>query len=487
MVHRLLSLTLVAAVATAVACGRKPERKETASAAAPDRKSEALLRPRLDAIPPYVAGDDGAGTRHGKTVRAFYEANGFKPVWAVGGKPTPQAQALVASVRKAEAEGLRLAEYDLPDPGQVAKAASWNPLKSGMGDDAAADLELRLSYAFVKYASHLASGRTDPKSVDSHWFVTPRKVDAAAVLKQALDSGKPEETLRSLAPQPRVRSLRETRPRYRYIAAAAAGMPCPRPADEAVRVARRRSAARAPGGDRGWPGRPAVIRRCAFEIRGAGRIGLPRGCTTSRPRRREAVRARHGLNADGRRPPDPARVTCPWRRHPAVTLTWSDGAGSEAPSVSAKSWHVPTSQTTSREARSSAHGGVAVRRTPDAIFMKMENVVHPSGSPPTSRAPRRIRRPDDPGYLSRKTWSRSAACGEPVVGGRSAVPLSTTLPAAAGRRTPSARESSCSRTIRRVSPRHAGDNPSRAGARFATAGAGGEAAERRSTPARAAE
>src|SRR5688572_4399278 len=114
MAHRLLSLTLVAAVAAAAGCGRKPERKETASASAPDRKSEASLRPRLDATPPYVAADDGEGERHWKTVRAFYEANGFQPVWVSDGKPTSHAQTLVAWVRKAEAEGLSVAEYDLP-------------------------------------------------------------------------------------------------------------------------------------------------------------------------------------------------------------------------------------------------------------------------------------------------------------------------------------------------------------------------------------
>jgi murein L,D-transpeptidase YcbB/YkuD len=296
MAHRLLSLTLAAAVASAAACGRKPERPEAASAGARDSKSEGTLRPRLDATPPYVAADDGAGERHWKTVRAFYEANGFKPVWVLDGKPTSQAQALLASVRKAEAEGLRLAEYDLPDPGQVAKAASWNPLKSGMDDDAAADLELRLSYAFVKYASHLASGRTDPKSVDGHWFVTPRKVDAAAVLKQALDSGKPEDTLRSLAPQhPQYERLRETLARYRDIAARGGWQALPdglrlKPGARGPQVALLRARLAATGD----------LAEAAPAATPAASAGAPAGVYD------ESVRAavkhfeqRHGLNADG--------------------------------------------------------------------------------------------------------------------------------------------------------------------------------------------
>jgi len=185
-----------------------------------------------------VAADDGEGARHWKEVRAFYEKNGFQPAWVHDGKPSDQARALIAAIGKAETEGLSAGEYDLPDQGAVAAAASWNPLKKGVGEREALDLELRLSYAFAKYATHLASGRTDPKSVDSHWFVTPRKVDVAAVMKQAVDSGKVEDALRALEPQhPQYERLRETLARYREIAARG-GWP-PLPAGTRVRLGSR--------------------------------------------------------------------------------------------------------------------------------------------------------------------------------------------------------------------------------------------------------
>src|SRR5947208_1012733 len=110
MAPRFLPFALAAVVATGAACGRKPVRDEKPDAPAP-RKPEAALRPRLDVTPPYVAADDGEGTRHWQTVRSFYEKNGFKPVWVSGHKPTPQAQALIEAVQKAEAEGLNAAEY----------------------------------------------------------------------------------------------------------------------------------------------------------------------------------------------------------------------------------------------------------------------------------------------------------------------------------------------------------------------------------------
>jgi len=302
MAYRFLPYALAAAVAATAACGQKPERKETASGRA-ETKTEASLQPRLAAIPPYVAADDGEGTRHWKAVRSFYEKNGFKPVWVSGNKPTAQAQALIAAVRKAEAEGLSVAEYDLPNEGSVASAASWNPLKKGMGDAEALDLDLRLSYAFVKYATHLASGRTDPKSVDAHWFVTPRSVDGAAVMKQALDSGNVEQTLRALAPQhPEYARLRDTLARYREIAARGGWPTLPedvriRPGARGPQVARLRARLAATGD---LAGEPAPAPSPAAGSTPGAPASPPSGVFDASVRAAlKHFEQRHGLNADG--------------------------------------------------------------------------------------------------------------------------------------------------------------------------------------------
>jgi murein L,D-transpeptidase YcbB/YkuD len=210
---------LAAAFAAHAACGRKPAREGRASAPEAGRP-EVTLRSRLNTTPPFVTGDDGEGARHWKTVGAFYGANGYQPIWFSGNRPKPQAHTLVSAVQRAEAEGLKAGIYAVPDPARLQAAASWNPLKQGLSDEQTLDAELQLSYAFVKYATHLASGRTDPASVDPHWFVTPRTVDVVAVMKQAAGSGRIEEALRALAPQhPQYAQLRETLARSREIAA----------------------------------------------------------------------------------------------------------------------------------------------------------------------------------------------------------------------------------------------------------------------------
>jgi murein L,D-transpeptidase YcbB/YkuD len=218
MSPRLISVTLAALMAAQTACGRKTDRD--GNPRGPEAEAaDSALRSRLNVTPSYVTGDDGEGARHWKTVRAFYEAQGFRPVWFDGRRPRPQAQALVSAIQTAETDGLKSTVYAVPDASRLQAAASWNPLKKGFDKEQALDLELQLSYAFVKYASHLASGRTDPATVDPHWFVTPRKLDVTAVMKQAA-AGRVEDALRTLSPQhPQYERLRETLASYREIAA----------------------------------------------------------------------------------------------------------------------------------------------------------------------------------------------------------------------------------------------------------------------------
>ncbi len=45
-----------------------------------------------------------------------------------------------------------------------------------------AEADLRLTYMFVKYATHLLQGRVDPSEVDAHWFGKQRQADLVARL-----------------------------------------------------------------------------------------------------------------------------------------------------------------------------------------------------------------------------------------------------------------------------------------------------------------
>jgi len=63
------------------------------------------------------------------------------------------------------------------------------------------ETELRLSRAFLEYASHLRRGELDPTSVDATWVPRPRETDLAAVLDRVRSTGDVPGTLAALAPQ----------------------------------------------------------------------------------------------------------------------------------------------------------------------------------------------------------------------------------------------------------------------------------------------
>ncbi len=118
----------------------------------------------------------GAG---GAQARAFYEARGWTAAW--DGDSADQLQEAVAN---APAHGLNSRMF-LPSP---------------LPADAA-KRELALTRAALLYASALASGHVDPKSLGNVYTIPRPKPDLAAGLHQALAKDEVRNWLESLAPQ----------------------------------------------------------------------------------------------------------------------------------------------------------------------------------------------------------------------------------------------------------------------------------------------
>jgi L,D-transpeptidase YcbB len=204
---RTLVAGLLAAGALSVACGRAEKRATEAAAA---------LRQAVETSPPreIVAG----GPSLWKTERLFYERRQYAPAWLKDGRPTEAAQALRQAVQRAPEEGLDPAEYDLGPLGPPRD-------REGRREDgqleprAAAEADLRLTHAFLKYASHLVAGRVDPRKVDGQWFGQVRTVDLGQVLEGAVRSGQVGPALDPLRPlHPQYAALKQALQRYREIA-----------------------------------------------------------------------------------------------------------------------------------------------------------------------------------------------------------------------------------------------------------------------------
>ena len=232
----------------------------------------------VDAVA-FAAGLGREDAGRAEALLHFYESRGYRPAWTRGGRLSGQGRTLVRVLRQADREGLPSARY-------------WNPAldeAAATDTDGAGTIDLRLTDAFLRYVTDVAQGRLDPAAVNPYWAQRPRAVDAAALLREAVDSGDVENTLLGLLPrQPQYAALREALKRYRGIAerggwpTTLAARPALRPGRRAPDVAVLRARLLAEGDLR--------------ETVPAGRSDLFDDAVASALKRFEA---RHGLKADG--------------------------------------------------------------------------------------------------------------------------------------------------------------------------------------------
>src|SRR5262245_41832614 len=219
--NRILAGLVLAAVLPLSACHRAEKR--AAETAAVLRQTCEAPRP-----PSYVLDDGETAAESWKAERRFYERRAHGPAWIVDGRVGRPARELMEAVQHAPEEGLDPADYDLAPLGAAAgegTEADAHKAKGGPRSDRltpaeAAEADLRLTHAFLKYASDLLIGRVEPRKVDPRWFGQTRRVAVTGLLDQALASGQVGKTLAGLLPQhPQYAGLKRALASYREIAA----------------------------------------------------------------------------------------------------------------------------------------------------------------------------------------------------------------------------------------------------------------------------
>ncbi|MEJ2165451.1 MAG: L,D-transpeptidase family protein [Desulfobacterales bacterium] len=151
----------------------------------------------------------------------FYGRRIYKPAWISAQGPLDIAAQQVKMIREVDREGLRPEDYHLRKLETIlAQIRAEKEKQMPPNPQRLADLDLLLTDSFLILASHLFSGRIDPKTVEPDWHVNPRTGDPSLVLEQALSSGQIGAALQSLIPNhPGYRRLRKEMARYREIAA----------------------------------------------------------------------------------------------------------------------------------------------------------------------------------------------------------------------------------------------------------------------------
>jgi murein L,D-transpeptidase YcbB/YkuD len=149
----------------------------------------------------------------------FYAKRSFAPAWIGESGPLPRAISLVAEIDKADRDGLIAKHYHLETISALLHRTSSEKAVFGFVDpDQAADLDLLLTDTFLIYASHLLSGRVNPETLQSEWFIKGRKRDLLKVLEEALGQDTVVDSLANLKPpQPGYEKLKASLSVYRDI------------------------------------------------------------------------------------------------------------------------------------------------------------------------------------------------------------------------------------------------------------------------------
>lgn len=140
-------------------------------------------------------------------LETFYAARDFEPVWSGDDATQMHAERVRDVLEHARQEGLRSADYPLPQ----------DRPKPGR---AAALYDLAFTRALLRYAHDVRLGRVKPDAVYKYVRLPPQKFDAVAALSDALDDDALKDFLARLPPpHPQYRMLESALAHYRAIEA----------------------------------------------------------------------------------------------------------------------------------------------------------------------------------------------------------------------------------------------------------------------------
>ena len=118
-----------------------------------------------------------------KLVKQIYQDRQYRPLW-VGVRPVPErTKQLIASLCDAEREGLRPADYRLPELRRTLERLRQSLEKER--PEAFAVVDLELTRRFLDYGADLLAGRLDPKAVSSEWYIRERRSTIDGTLRGA--------------------------------------------------------------------------------------------------------------------------------------------------------------------------------------------------------------------------------------------------------------------------------------------------------------
>ena len=157
------------------------------------------IRSLVAATPEWV-GKDPLARRLWQVERTFYKARGFTPAWVDGDRTTSQWKDLVQQLKYSERHGLDPAAYHVAEFEQLRAQSQTRTSGTRFPLERVPDLDVRMTFAYLRYAADLLGWDENPKAIYSNWIAAPRREDLAALLSGAVASGSVRDSLESLAP-----------------------------------------------------------------------------------------------------------------------------------------------------------------------------------------------------------------------------------------------------------------------------------------------
>ena len=166
----MLALTAAAPV-SAFAAAEGPESSLRGTLDNPQTETTVPIADRLRAIVTAAAFDkrDGRAEEH-QAMADFYAARRFAPLWTNDNRPTAAANAALARLKDAAAEGLDPSDYPVPD---------FTVLNDA---EALAGADVTLTQSVLTFARHLATGRIAPARVLAEVDYGDHTPDPAGIL-----------------------------------------------------------------------------------------------------------------------------------------------------------------------------------------------------------------------------------------------------------------------------------------------------------------
>jgi murein L,D-transpeptidase YcbB/YkuD len=123
-----------------------------------------------------------------KAVESFYQSRTFPPLWLDRGVPNARATAVIARLKEADADGLEASDYRTPN-------------FTGLGPDALAEADLKLTQTMLTFARHLQAGRFPYKRVSQNNIQLPQAPpEPAAILEKIVNATDAGKTLDEFSP-----------------------------------------------------------------------------------------------------------------------------------------------------------------------------------------------------------------------------------------------------------------------------------------------